>query len=344
MSDHRRRGWATLALGLVLGVVGLTCFGGGIALIVWRLAEPDRALLLPAGLVETPQDTPTPGILGTPLAPPPLPDDPQRMAMLPESEDPTATPLTPRMTPLSTDTIQPSVIARTSPTATITSIPMSAAPTAPVTPTPSASPTPGQPTALSASPTGVIPSATPTISTTTIPPTATPLAPVFLLTQKSSAPDHITIAAIGLDAPIVPVDLHPITLENTIYSQWDVPDQRAAGWHDSSALLGQPGNTVLNGHHNIYGEVFRWLVALKPGNIITLESHARRYYYVVVQTMTLAEEGQPLAKRQENARWILPTDDERVTLITCWPYYARSHRLIVIARPLWDVVAPGGIP
>ncbi len=344
MGNRRRQGWATLALGLVLGAVGLTCLGGGIALIVWRLAEPDRALLVPAALVQTPEDTPTPGLLGTPLAPPPLPDDPQRIVMLPESEDPTATPLTPDlMSPTLTGTVQPSDVTRTSPSSTHTPLPASGTPTTVRTPTPTDSPT-ATPTALSASPTGVIPSATLAASATAIAPTATPPTPVFLPAPKSSVPDHITVAVIGLDAPIVPVDLHPITIENMIYSQWDVPNQRAAGWHDSSAPLGKPGNTVLNGHHNIYGEVFRWLVALKPGNVITLESGTRRYYYVVVQTMTLAEEGQPLAKRQENARWILPTDDERVTLITCWPYYARSHRLIVIARPLWDVVAPGDIP
>ncbi len=101
---------------------------------------------------------------------------------------------------------------------------------------------------------------------------------------------------------------------------------------------------MLNGHHNIYGEVFRYLNALKPGDIITLESETRRYQYIVAQTMTLPEEGQPVAIRQENARWILPTDDERVTLVTCWPYLTNTHRLVVIALPLWEVVPPSDIP
>jgi len=147
-----------------------------------------------------------------------------------------------------------------------------------------------------------------------------------------------------LDAPVVPVGQHPIKLGEQIYSQWDVPPARAAGWHQTSAPLGTQGNTVLNGHHNIYGEVFRYLNALKPGDIITLESETRRYQYIVAQTMTLPEEGQPVAIRQENARWILPTDDERVTLVTCWPYLTNTHRLVVIALPLWEVVPPSDIP
>jgi len=142
------------------------------------------------------------------------------------------------------------------------------------------------------------------------------------------------VDTIGLDAPVVPVGQQGLFLDGQLYSQWEVPNQRAAGWHQRSAPLGQPGNTVLNGHHNVYGEVFHYLLALRPGDIVTLVSHEQRYDYIVAQTMTLAEEGQPVEVRQANARWILPTDDERVTLITCWPYDASTHRLVVVALPL----------
>jgi len=37
--------------------------------------------------------------------------------------------------------------------------------------------------------------------------------------------------------------------------------------------------------------------------------------------------------RQENARWIAPTDDERLTLVTCWPYTNNTHRVVVVAKP-----------
>jgi sortase A len=123
-----------------------------------------------------------------------------------------------------------------------------------------------------------------------------------------------------------------------------VPNAYAVGWHQSSAPLGQLGNTVLNGHHNIYGEVFRWLVTLKPGDVIALESKGERTLYIVAQTMTLAEEGQPVETRQANARWILPTEDERVTLITCWPYDTNTHRLVVIALPLAELDRFADIP
>ena len=41
----------------------------------------------------------------------------------------------------------------------------------------------------------------------------------------------------------------------------------------------------------------------------------------------------PLEKRIQNAAFIGTTGDERLTLVTCWPYAVDDHRLIVIARP-----------
>jgi sortase A len=38
--------------------------------------------------------------------------------------------------------------------------------------------------------------------------------------------------------------------------------------------------------------------------------------------------------RIANAKWIQPTSDERLTLVTCWPYTNNTHRLIIVARPL----------
>jgi len=40
-----------------------------------------------------------------------------------------------------------------------------------------------------------------------------------------------------------------------------------------------------------------------------------------------------MEERRENAKWIAPTDYERLTLVSCWPYTTYTHRLIVIAAP-----------
>ncbi len=315
-----RRDQHTLILGLLITAGGLICLAGGIALLIWQISNPEQAAKLPQSIIITAEPTPTPGILGTELAPPPLPDDPIQIAILPVSEDPTATPeatrqrITPTRTPVSFPPPRP----------TETASEANTPPAATQTPLPSETPenVQGAPTATSA----------PTLSITLQPP------------RTTLVPDRIIIDRIALNAKVVPVGQHAITLGEQIYSQWDVPSQRAAGWHQNSGTLGVPGNVVLNGHHNVSGEVFRYLRVLEPGDLVTLESSGRQFQYIVVQTMTLAEQAQPVEVRQENARWILPTADERVTLITCWPYTASTHRLVVIARPVKDVIPPASIP
>jgi LPXTG-site transpeptidase (sortase) family protein len=43
--------------------------------------------------------------------------------------------------------------------------------------------------------------------------------------------------------------------------------------------------------------------------------------------------------RQANARWIGPFNDERLTLVTCWPYTNNTHRVIVVAKPVDETQA-----
>lgn len=149
-------------------------------------------------------------------------------------------------------------------------------------------------------------------------------------------PIRIVIPAIDLDAPVSSISLEKIVDGDQTYYQWPVPDEYMAGWHDNSARLGTAGNTVLNGHHNIYGEVFRDLIDLEEGAEIILYDKDRSYTYRVTVKEVFAERDQPMAIRIENAHWIAPTEDERITLITCWPYTDNSHRLVIVAEPVGD--------
>jgi LPXTG-site transpeptidase (sortase) family protein len=117
-------------------------------------------------------------------------------------------------------------------------------------------------------------------------------------------------------------------------STWEVPEQYAVGWQETSSALDVPGNTVLNGHNTTNGEVFRNLYTLRPGDTITMYSGETPFTYIVTETLILAETGQSLETRQENAQYVLPTADERLTLVTCHPYGSLRNRLIVIARPV----------
>ena len=204
-----------------------------------------------------------------------------------------------------------------------------------MTATPSATPIPPTATATT-TPTAVHSISTAVFSltpTATSSPTFTPTStPTFTPTPSgpppaSAPPDRIVSPAIGLDAPVVPVGW-TVTDEGAV---WDAADY-AAGWHQGSAYPGHVGNTVLSGHHNIEGKVFRYLIDLEPDDEVFLYVGDTAYRYVVTEKHLFEEKGKPEAVRRANAQWIAPSDDERVTLVTCWPYTSNTHRLIIVAK------------
>jgi sortase A len=147
-------------------------------------------------------------------------------------------------------------------------------------------------------------------------------------------PVRIAISSIGLDAPIVPAEIDFKNIAGKEYMQWFVPDEFASGWHSTSAKLGETGNTVLNGHHNAFGEVFKSLSEVNVGDIIQVDSERSRFSYQITNKMILPEKYEQLDVRMNNAQWILPSNDERLTLISCWPYESNTHRLIIVAQPI----------
>jgi sortase A len=147
-----------------------------------------------------------------------------------------------------------------------------------------------------------------------------------------SPPTRIVAPAIGLDSPVVPVGWHVEDSDVGARVVWDVASY-AAGWHSNSAYPGNNGNVVLSGHNNVAGEVFRYLVDLKEGDEIRLYVEDTLYPYEVAGKVLLEEKGMASEVRRQNAQWIAPTDHERLTLVTCWPYSTYTHRLIVVALP-----------
>ncbi len=147
-------------------------------------------------------------------------------------------------------------------------------------------------------------------------------------------PDRIVIPEIDLDAPVVIADFNSTNVDGETFGQWQAPSSFAAGWQPDSAPLGRAGNTVINGHHNEYGEVFGRLVDLKIGDKVYVYSQGKKFGFIIANRMILMERFVDTATRLENARWLARTDDVRLTLVTCWPKLSNTHRLILVARPL----------
>ncbi|PKO18553.1 MAG: hypothetical protein CVU39_03680 [Chloroflexi bacterium HGW-Chloroflexi-10] len=159
------------------------------------------------------------------------------------------------------------------------------------------------------------------------------------LTQEEHEPIlplQVIIQSIKLEAPIKAAIESTVSRSGYNFLQWEAPDEFAAGWHLDSAHLGESGNIVLNGHNNINGMVFRYLHQIQVGDKVSVTgSDQKSYTYLVTNVMILAERDVSIDQRMENARWISASEDTRLTLITCWPVNSNTHRLIVVAKPLY---------
>ena len=156
-------------------------------------------------------------------------------------------------------------------------------------------------------------------------------------TVSPDIPERLVVEKISLDAPVEIAQSVNVSIDGKDVIQFLVPEKFAAGWHEGSAPLGVTGNTVISGHHNAFGEVFKDLVDLEVGDSIILISGKKVFDYIIANKMILPEQDQSLEVRLDNGRWILPSRDERVTLVTCWPERSNTHRLIIVAVP----VSPG---
>ena len=121
---------------------------------------------------------------------------------------------------------------------------------------------------------------------------------------------RIEIPAIKVDAPVVQGD------------GWEQL-KKGVAQHIGSANPGQSGNVVLSAHNDVYGELFRHLDRLQPGDVVRLHTQQRLYEYLVDRTQIV----EPTA-----VEVMASTGSPTVTLISCYPYLVDSQRIVVFAR------------
>ena len=168
------------------------------------------------------------------------------------------------------------------------------------------------------------------------PPTPIPeptlLAPTPVLRPPAtSPPTRLVIPKIGVDIPVLPVGTKTIIERGTRRVIWG--DVSNAGGFQGSAYPGNPGNTVINGHRDMGGAVFRHLDRVTVGDEIVVYVGDVAYYYIVTETLVVPEAFATSEQRAENLRLIGYMPEERLTLVTCTPVALATHRLLVIAKP-----------
>ena len=120
---------------------------------------------------------------------------------------------------------------------------------------------------------------------------------------------RVEIPAINVDAPIFQGD------------DWDQL-KKGVGQHIGSGLPGQDGNLVLSAHNDIFGQLFRYLDKLSPGDEIIISTERQSYTYVV----------RDIQKVDPTEVWVMsPTEHASTTLISCYPYLVNNKRIVVFA-------------
>ncbi len=232
-------------------------------------------------------------------------------------------------------------------------VPVKPFPTPSPTPTETATDVPTDTPAPTDTPTET-PTAVPTATATatppppTVPPVTGPSSdqsraeassdtPIMGLDQ-ASAPEFLSIPAIGLDTVIEPMGWFSVMTDvGETISEWSVVND-AAGWHANSARAGDGGNVVLSGHNSIGGSIFQDLYRIRAGNIIAIRQDDQTYRYQVTQALIVPERYASAEQRAHNASFMDDQGDDRLTLITCWPAYSDTHRLIVVAQKMADAI------
>ncbi len=121
--------------------------------------------------------------------------------------------------------------------------------------------------------------------------------------------NRVVMPAIGVDAPIVVLGVHP---DGTMASPAG-PD--AVAWYTFSAKPGEIGNVVLSGHLdyiNVGAAVFWRLGELRPGDELQLVMEDDTLVRYVVESLN--EYDETTAPVQDI---VGPTANESITLITC---------------------------
>jgi sortase A len=130
--------------------------------------------------------------------------------------------------------------------------------------------------------------------------------------------ERLMLPSVKLDAKVIEVGWEVVEQDGQRLAVWEVAEY-AVGQHRGSANPGEGGNVVLAGHVGGFGQVFRDLYYVLPGDPVVLYSEGRQFQYTVSERLIVDEEGAPPEQRAANAALIAPTDSEVVTMVTCWP-------------------------
>ncbi|MCU0259403.1 MAG: sortase [Ilumatobacteraceae bacterium] len=201
------------------------------------------------------------------------------------------------------------------------------------------------------------PATTTTVAPTTVPPTAPPTsapgetvppgtAPAETVPPETVPPETTTttiapvvqeLPPIGPGEPIARLEMPTIGTDHIVVAGVTVDDlKKGPGHFPSTPLPGQLGNAAIAGHRTTFGEPFRRIDRLEPGDEIIVSTLAGRFVYRVFGTQIVEpSQSEVIATSDPNAATL--------TLVSCHPAFSTRQRIIVVAGLDPSASAPIGV-
>jgi sortase A len=137
-----------------------------------------------------------------------------------------------------------------------------------------------------------------------------------------AAPQATFAQSLPVSPARIAISTEKVQISGSIYGDDDwFALQKGVGHLTGSANPGERGNMVLTAHNDIYGEIFKDIQYLEPGDEIEVfDQQGRQYTYVVTEKWIVAP---------SKIEVLQPTNEPAVTLITCHPYQIDTQRMVV---------------
>jgi sortase A len=134
----------------------------------------------------------------------------------------------------------------------------------------------------------------------------------------------LAIPTRGPESPIR-LDLPNIGKTNLPVVEGDGWEQlkQGVGHHIGSANPGTTGNVVLSAHNDIFGELFRDLDRLQPGDEAVLYTSSQKFVYRVIRIRIV---------EPTDVSVLVPSGRPTLTLVSCYPYMIDNQRIVVTAE------------
>ncbi|MFE1314913.1 class E sortase [Streptomyces sp. NPDC058755] len=132
-------------------------------------------------------------------------------------------------------------------------------------------------------------------------------------------------------------------------SKPDVLNKGYVGHYPGTQQPGQAGNFALAGHRNTHGEPFRYLPALRPEDILQVETKAATYTYAVdkILPQTSARDSgvvRPVPRSLVRPSYGYDQPGYYITLTTCTPEFTSRYRMVVWGKLVSLRPRPRGQP